>query len=173
MQRYMRFREWPLRLKMSIFFIGGAAMPLLAVTLIEFSHQRQQIIEHVNALLTARADEVSSALDEFNGGYLRSAMKLSRLPEVRRYIRGSDADHQKMAPALTALLGALLAYFFAAFIEENLYIFLSLTAGFFIYISASDLIPSLHEKLTENRTANTLIFLTGIMGVYIFKAIFE
>ena len=75
--------------------------------------------------------------------------------------------------ALTALLGALLAYFFAAFIEENLYIFLSLTAGFFIYISASDLIPSLHEKLTENRTANTLIFLTGIMGVYIFKAIFE
>lgn len=75
--------------------------------------------------------------------------------------------------ALTALLGALLAYFFASFIEANLYIFLSLTAGFFIYISASDLIPSLHEKITENRTANTLIFLTGIMSVYIFKAVFE
>lgn len=75
--------------------------------------------------------------------------------------------------ALTALLGALTAYFFAGFIEDNLYLFLSLTAGFFIYISASDLIPSLHEKITENRTANTLIFLTGIMAVYIFKAIFE
>lgn len=75
--------------------------------------------------------------------------------------------------ALTALLGALTAYFFAGFIEQNLYLFLSLTAGFFIYISASDLIPSLHEKITENRTANTLIFLTGIMAVYIFKTVFE
>lgn len=75
--------------------------------------------------------------------------------------------------ALTALLGALLAYFFAAFIEQNLYIFLSLTAGFFIYISASDLIPNLHEKLTENRTINTIIFLLGVVAVYSFKAFFE
>jgi len=71
--------------------------------------------------------------------------------------------------ALTALLGALIAYFFARFIHENLYIFLSITAGFFIYISASDLIPSLHEKLTENRATNTIIFLLGIISVFIFK----
>lgn len=75
--------------------------------------------------------------------------------------------------ALTAIFGALLAFFFASFIQENLYIFLSITAGFFIYISASDLIPSLHEKLTENRISNTLIFLAGIMAVYIFKVWFE
>ena len=53
--------------------------------------------------------------------------------------------------ALTAFAGAILAFFFAATIRENLYIFLSLTAGFFIYISASDLIPSLHEKYLKNR----------------------
>lgn len=75
--------------------------------------------------------------------------------------------------ALTALLGALTAYFFAGFIKENLYIFLSVTAGFFIYISASDLIPNLHEKLTENRVANTIIFLLGITSVFLFKAFFE
>lgn len=75
--------------------------------------------------------------------------------------------------ALTALLGAIVAYFFASLIEQNLYLFLSLTAGFFIYISASDLIPSLHEKLTENRTANTLIFLFGILAVYFLRSFLE
>lgn len=75
--------------------------------------------------------------------------------------------------ALTALLGAILAYFFADVIKSNLYIFLSVTAGFFIYISASDLIPSLHEKLTENRITNTIIFLLGIMAVFAFKTYFE
>ncbi len=75
--------------------------------------------------------------------------------------------------ALTALFGALTAYFFAGFIQENLYIFLSVTAGFFIYISASDLIPSLHEKLTENRVINTIIFLLGVTAVFLFKTFFE
>lgn len=75
--------------------------------------------------------------------------------------------------ALTAILGALLAYFFAEAIRPNLYIFLAVTAGFFIYISASDLIPSLHEKLTENRITNTFIFIIGVVAVFIFKAYFE
>src|SRR3989338_6292973 len=36
--------------------------------------------------------------------------------------------------ALTALAGAIIAFFFASFVQQNLYIFLSTTAGFFIYI---------------------------------------
>src|SRR3989304_4494596 len=75
--------------------------------------------------------------------------------------------------ALTALAGALIAYLFADFVQKNLYIFLSLTAGFFIYISASDLIPQIHEKYLENRKFNQIfIFLVGITSVLIFKIIF-
>lgn len=75
--------------------------------------------------------------------------------------------------ALTALLGAILAFFFADFIQNNLYLFLGITAGFFIYISASDLIPSLHEKIANNKTMNTIVFLVGIFAVFIFKTLFE
>ena len=76
--------------------------------------------------------------------------------------------------ALTAILGALLAYFFADFIKANLYLFLSLTAGFFIYISASDLIPQLHEKFREDRKFfQALFFVVGIVSVFIFTKFFE
>lgn len=76
--------------------------------------------------------------------------------------------------ALTALAGAILTYFFADFVKANLYFFLSLTAGFFIYISASDLIPDIHEKYLENKKASTaLTFLAGIVLVFLFKSFFE
>jgi len=69
--------------------------------------------------------------------------------------------------ALTALLGVVLAYYFAEIIEGNLYIFLSLTAGFFIYISASDLIPSLHEQELKDKSFQyILVFLLGVVLVF-------
>jgi zinc and cadmium transporter len=76
--------------------------------------------------------------------------------------------------ALTALVGALLAFFFASFIQEYLYIFLAITAGHFIYISASDLIPVLHEKFAQDKKwVNGGLFLLGIISVYLFTTIFE
>jgi zinc and cadmium transporter len=75
--------------------------------------------------------------------------------------------------ALTALLGALIAFYFAEFIERNLYIFLSVTSGFFIYIAASDLIPQLHEKFLENRKfAQVFFFVMGIVSVFVFTEFF-
>ena len=76
--------------------------------------------------------------------------------------------------ALTALVGALLAFLFAAFVEQYLFVFLSVTAGFFVYISASDLIPQLHEKYLENRKfTQAFIFLFGILSIFAFTKIFE
>lgn len=75
--------------------------------------------------------------------------------------------------ALTALAGALVAFYFANVIESSLYFFLSMTAGFFIYISASDLIPDLHEKFLENRILNTSLFMLGIISVYTFTKFIE
>ena len=76
--------------------------------------------------------------------------------------------------ALTALAGALLSFFLASLIEPYLYIFLAVTAGFFIYISASDLIPQLHEEYRGNRKfSHIFIFLLGIIFVFVFTKIFE
>lgn len=76
--------------------------------------------------------------------------------------------------ALTALAGALLAYYFAEIIEGNLYIFLSATAGFFIYISASDLIPSLHEQNLKDKSFQyILVFLFGIALVFASSLLLE
>lgn len=76
--------------------------------------------------------------------------------------------------ALTALAGALIAFFFATFVESYLYFFLALAAGHFIYIAASDLIPELHEKLFEGtKITQAIIFVVGILAVFIFKTIFQ
>lgn len=78
------------------------------------------------------------------------------------------------ASALTALLGALLTFYFARYVQANLYIFLSITAGFFIYISASDLIPQIHEKFLENKKIYQVsLFVLGIAVVFLFTSLFE
>ena len=76
--------------------------------------------------------------------------------------------------ALTALAGALIAFRFASFIEQYLYIFLAVAAGHFLYIAASDLIPELHEDHTgERKIPLALIFVFGIVAVFIFTKAFE
>src|SRR3990167_897169 len=86
----------------------------------------------------------------------------------------SKALFYNFLSALTALFGALLAYYFAEIIEGNLYIFLSLTAGFFIYISASDLIPSLHEQNLKDKSLQyILVFLLGVVLVFVSSLLLE
>lgn len=70
--------------------------------------------------------------------------------------------------ALFALAGALVTYLAKDALEGLLPIFLSLTAGFFIYIAASDLIPEIHHEdkrviaLTE-----TLLLLLGVLVIWL------
>lgn len=70
--------------------------------------------------------------------------------------------------AAAAFVGALLAFFVGERIEGILPIALSLTAGFFIYIAASDLIPEIHH---ENRKGfaviESILLLVGIVFVYV------
>lgn len=76
--------------------------------------------------------------------------------------------------ALTALAGALIAFYFAEVIQNNLYVFLAITAGFFIYIAASDLIPSLHEQnLKDKSFKNLAVFTFGIVLVFVSIKILE
>lgn len=69
---------------------------------------------------------------------------------------------------LTALIGAVLALFMAGFIEPYLGLILAFTAGMFVYIAASDIIPELqHIYLTERKSHQAIFFIVGIATVYL------
>lgn len=72
------------------------------------------------------------------------------------------------ASALMALAGAVLTYLFKDSIEGLLPIVLSLTAGFFIYIAAANLIPEIHMQ--ENRKVafwETVLLVGGVLTVWV------
>ncbi len=76
--------------------------------------------------------------------------------------------------ALTAVLGALIAFWVGERIETSLPILLAITAGFFIYIAASDLIPEIHH---ENRKGfaviETSLMFLGVATIWIFITLLE
>lgn len=70
--------------------------------------------------------------------------------------------------ALSAMAGALAGYFLSDLTQGFSNFILPLTAGGFIYIAASDLIPEIHKE--TNAFRSTLAFLTFLCGI-IFMAV--
>ncbi len=69
--------------------------------------------------------------------------------------------------ALTALIGAVLGFYFLNTFKEIIPIFLFFTAGVFIYIACSDLIPDLHQHFKKQKKWTSVIpFLLGIVLMY-------
>jgi zinc and cadmium transporter len=76
--------------------------------------------------------------------------------------------------ALTALLGSVLGYFFLENIQGGLPFFLSFTAGMFIYIACSDLIPDLHQEFKEQKNwVQVVPFVIGIILIYFVIGVVE
>lgn len=69
--------------------------------------------------------------------------------------------------AAIAFTGAILTYLIGDVLEKYIPIFLSLTAGFFIYIATSDLIPEIHyEKRRRYIIVESLLLLFGLAVVW-------
>ncbi|MSU75599.1 MAG: ZIP family metal transporter [Candidatus Magasanikbacteria bacterium] len=76
----------------------------------------------------------------------------------------SKALFYNFLSALTALIGAILGFFFLGKLENILPISLAFTAGMFIYIACSDLIPDLHQEFRrEKRWIHSIPFIFGIV----------
>ena len=73
--------------------------------------------------------------------------------------------------ALTAVLGALLTYFFALKFEYILPYLLAIVAGNFIYLAFSDLVPIIHHGARSKNFRQIIWFLIGVMIIYLFKII--
>lgn len=70
--------------------------------------------------------------------------------------------------SLSAFLGAILTYIYHEQIEGLIPIVLALTAGFFIYIAASNLIPEIHAK--DNKKVafwETVMLFIGVLIIYL------
>lgn len=76
--------------------------------------------------------------------------------------------------ALAAMAGAIATYFAGDLIQGLLPVFLSITAGFFIYIAASDLIPEIHE---ENRKGfafyESMLLILGVIVIWVSITLLE
>ena len=72
--------------------------------------------------------------------------------------------------ALTAVLGAIVAYLAKSAIEPYLPYLLAFTAGSFIYIAAADLIPEItREKPLDKKSHVAILLLLGIAVIWIFS----
>lgn len=76
--------------------------------------------------------------------------------------------------ALTAVLGGVIGYYFLEGVEGLLPIFLAFSAGMFIYIACSDLIPDLHREFKrEKRWLHVLPFVFGIAIFWLLRSFLE
>lgn len=75
--------------------------------------------------------------------------------------------------ALTAMAGAICGYFISDLAKGFSNFILPLTAGGFIYIATSDLIPEIHKQSDQRRSTLAFIaFLAGIIFMALAKQIF-
>lgn len=76
--------------------------------------------------------------------------------------------------AAVAFMGAILTYILGNVLESYIPIFLAITAGFFIYIASSDLIPEIHfEKRRGFAAIESALLVIGIVVIFISVSIFE
>lgn len=69
--------------------------------------------------------------------------------------------------SLSAIVGAMITFFIGNWIHGYLPFFLSLTAGFFIYIASSDLIPEIHhEKRRGFAIYETILLFLGAFLIF-------
>lgn len=69
--------------------------------------------------------------------------------------------------AITAIIGGVLGYYFLNNFKTGLPVLLAFSAGIFIYISCSDLIPDLHRDYKEQRKwVQVMPFIIGIVLMY-------
>lgn len=76
--------------------------------------------------------------------------------------------------ALTAVLGALAAYFYSGTIKDSTILITSFAVGGFVYIASTDLIPEIHKEKDLKKSLVQLVLLTlGIFLIWILGETFR
>jgi zinc and cadmium transporter len=76
--------------------------------------------------------------------------------------------------AFSAFLGAILTFMLGDILKGYIPLFLAVTAGFFIYIASSDLIPEIHhEKRKGFAVIESLLLIIGALVIFISVSLLE
>ena len=76
--------------------------------------------------------------------------------------------------ALTVIVGGFMGHLLSSYIGEFMIFILPFTAGGFIYIAASDLVPELHKEVNPRRSlASFAVFLLGFALMLFVKLYFS
>lgn len=87
---------------------------------------------------------------------------------IHRGVKRAKVLLVNLFSAVAALVGALFTFYLGASVEGLLPMVLALTAGFFIYIAASDLMPEMHdEKRSSYAFWETASLFIGVGVVYL------
>lgn len=79
-----------------------------------------------------------------------------------------------IASAAVSFIGAIITYMFGDVLQGYIPVFLSVTAGFFIYIAASDLIPEIHyEKRRGFAFIESVLLILGISVIFLSVSLLE
>lgn len=87
---------------------------------------------------------------------------------LSRGVKRSKVIWLNVVSSLSAFLGAILTYIYHQSIEGLIPIVLAVTAGFFIYIAASNLIPEIHSQ--DNKKVafwETVMLFLGVLVIYL------
>lgn len=107
------------------------------------------------------AHEIPQEIGDF-GILLKSGLKKRKILAVN------------LLSALASFAGALLMFFLGEAIEGLSIIFLALSAGLFLYIALSDIIPEIHKENKKGWAMQEILFLlAGVVVVYIAITIIE
>jgi zinc and cadmium transporter len=87
-----------------------------------------------------------------------------------RFSRGS-ALFLNFLSGLAAMIGALWCFWFEGLVAAHLPWFLAATAGMFIYIAASDLLPELHHSHTRREWIYAVPFFVGVALIAVMGAL--
>ncbi len=76
--------------------------------------------------------------------------------------------------SLTSILGGILSFIFLEKFENFIPYIIGLTAGNFLYLSLTDIIPELHKRVSiKNNIEKSIFILIGIFIMILFKILFE
>jgi len=86
----------------------------------------------------------------------------------------SKALFMNFATALTAIIGGIAGYYLSSYIGGSMVYLLPFTAGGFIYIAASDLIPELRKEVNPRKLMVSFgVFLLGFAFMFLVKLYFS
>src|SRR5262249_40298240 len=91
-KHWLRFRNWPLRVKVLAGLFVAAVLPLPVIAWVTFGHMQSQEIENTNAPLLERRDEIPLRLQRTHFFFGNWARGMAGLRAVKEYLRDSPGQ---------------------------------------------------------------------------------